>query len=634
MAIVEDASSAINTASEANDMGDAILSDLREPDREQEVEMHFFFAVQLGDLYTFLANDKHYSTNQIGAVQGYRHVLTRTRHRTLITTARAPSGGKSHWWDRAQFPGGGEVIRDKIPNTPTATIDLLDHGILVSWTEVPDRSVALYEVHMDTSAVFTPSASTLIARVRGTEFRANGLDQGTTYFFQVRAIDQDGNLGTSSAELSSEPGFLRGFPGRIEPTFPDPTTIFLPGQFVQIGDAHYKRFEETLTEIILGHIGVLSDAGLYELDEAAGATTAVDASPAGNDGTVVLANTTFGVTGLVPDTGTALQLDTDDGGMFVTGLGSGSKSRIVIGVFFKASDTADDHYLFSMANSGNQIEFAVFLRDSDDELVVTLDGTTLTSIIKGDIKTDLLDGNTHFLVAQFFADGTNNDIEIWIDGRQVFTNPFTLAAASWTPNRVSFGVLNDGITIPASDSLEGDIDKVFFMFNPAALLTQAEILEIYYRYLQENTVFERVNLLQAGVGPTMRAGTDPASSHVSGVTADVIFNNTEWDDANALDKVTGRWIAPFDCIVHASTVVSLGTTAGRRLLEFRIDGVRVARVFDSTVTNSLEINGDATLRMRAGEGLSVATFHSTGGSKTTSTDITRTHLSVFVLLEL
>ncbi len=287
-----------------------------------------------------------------------------------------------------------------------------------------------------------------------------------------------------------------------------------------------------------------------------------------------------------------------------------------------------------MANSGNQIEFAVFLRDSDDELVVTLDGTTLTSIIKGDIKLDLLDGNTHFLVAQFLADGTNNDIEIWIDGRQVFTNPFTLAAASWTPNRVSFGVLNDGITIPASDSLEGDLDKVFFMFNPAALLTQAEILEIYYRYLQENTVFERVNLLQAGVGPTMRAGTDPGSPHVSGVTADVIFNNTEWDDANALDKVTGRWIAPFDCIVHASTVVSLGTTAGRRLLEFRIDGVRVARVFDSTVTNSLEINGDATLRMRAGEGLSVATFHSTGGSKTTSTDITRTHLSVFVLLEL
>lgn len=454
-----------------------------------------------------------------------------------------------------------------------------------------------------------------------------------------KAVAGGGSI-TSTEDLQEKVGLLgrltKGFPGPSETTLPDPTSNSFdePGQFIRVVDRQYRRFDETLSEVIIGHlVGPSTDHALYELNETVIAAIA-DASPDSNDAiTVNIVNGDLGKTPLIADGGTAITLAAESARIQYTGLSAGPFSRIIVSMWFNANDQADDQFLFAMADSvASQVEFAVFFRDSDDELAVTLNGSTVTSNLKGDLKPDLLDGETHFLVAQFLADGTTNPIEIWIDGHQVFSQTGNVASANWIPDQILFGCFGDGFFV--RDSLEGTIDKCWFVCDKSALLTQAEILEIYHRGLQEHVDFERVNFKQAGVGPTMRAGTDPASSHVNSATTTVIFNHTEWDDFNALDPATGGWTAPFDCIVHASTVVQLGTTSGQRVLEFQIDGVLAARVFDATVTSSLEMNGDATLRMRAGEELTVATFHNTGGTRTTSTNIARTHLTVFVLLEL
>jgi hypothetical protein len=68
-------SATITKAEDAQALADAVLSDLSEANADQEIEMPYFWPVQIGDLITFLANGDHYDTDQTLAVIAYTHTF-------------------------------------------------------------------------------------------------------------------------------------------------------------------------------------------------------------------------------------------------------------------------------------------------------------------------------------------------------------------------------------------------------------------------------------------------------------------------------------------------------------------------------------------------------------------------------
>lgn len=107
----EDDGSPISTNAEATAMANAILSDLKEPKAEAEIELPFFWPAELWDLYRFTANGVHINSDQDWAVVSISHKLRRNHHRTVLTVRGAVSGGFLTWLDRPKGPGHrpGEV---------------------------------------------------------------------------------------------------------------------------------------------------------------------------------------------------------------------------------------------------------------------------------------------------------------------------------------------------------------------------------------------------------------------------------------------------------------------------------------------------------------------------------------------
>lgn len=129
--IQEADTSPINTTPEAETLIAAALADLKDPKAEQEIELPFFWPVQLGDLYRFSANGKHYDENHDLAVVSYRHELSRGRHRTYLTVRGSPAGQYLTWGSRSG--GGGTSPQPGTSRPPVGTITPLD-------TEVDDTT--------------------------------------------------------------------------------------------------------------------------------------------------------------------------------------------------------------------------------------------------------------------------------------------------------------------------------------------------------------------------------------------------------------------------------------------------------------------------------------------------------------
>lgn len=109
--------SPITTLSEANAMAANLLSDLALPKAELEVEMLFYWPIELHDLVRFSDNSVHFNTNQDLAVVGYRHRIS-DKHRTFLRVRGKPAGAYRAW-QPVSFP-------DPTPDraAPTASITL------------------------------------------------------------------------------------------------------------------------------------------------------------------------------------------------------------------------------------------------------------------------------------------------------------------------------------------------------------------------------------------------------------------------------------------------------------------------------------------------------------------------------
>lgn len=97
MRIDEADDSPINTTTEALAKLTAMLADLKDPKAEQEIELHFFWPVELGDLIRHSPNAVHYNANQDYAVVRIEHELGPGRHRTRLLTRGSPAGAHVNW---------------------------------------------------------------------------------------------------------------------------------------------------------------------------------------------------------------------------------------------------------------------------------------------------------------------------------------------------------------------------------------------------------------------------------------------------------------------------------------------------------------------------------------------------------
>tara|TARA_R100000329_G_scaffold139053_2_gene120754 strand:+ start:11432 stop:15409 length:3978 start_codon:yes stop_codon:yes gene_type:complete len=124
----------INTLEEARRLGKALISDLKDPEIIQEIEMPFFWPIENGDYYKFEANSDHYDVDQFLAVYGFRHTIDEDSAITEITCRGKPAGYLNRWENiRSSFPfdssapvlsltsGSAQGMDYSIPGTFTLT---------------------------------------------------------------------------------------------------------------------------------------------------------------------------------------------------------------------------------------------------------------------------------------------------------------------------------------------------------------------------------------------------------------------------------------------------------------------------------------------------------------------------------
>lgn len=551
MGIVEAQTSAINTAAEATRMADAILADLREPDRDQQEEMHYFWAVELGDRYTFLANGVNYTTDQTWAVVGFRHSLSHNRQRTTLTTRRAPSGGILHWWDRGQIGGFGTIFKDKIPTAPTVSLDLVDHGILVEWTNEQIRlSVAYYEVHQSLTAAFTPGPSTLIARTRGTRWRSMGLDQETPYFFKILAVDREGNLSTNSNEVTSAPGFLRGAPGRIETTLAAAGSLQpLQQVFLQDGSFAQRKYK-TYVERILD-LKATEPHFTYGFDEGAG-PTATDDSASGNDGTYVnTANLTFSDNPAIEDGGSSIEF-IDNGAVSgkvellnqtLTAVSSFSAS-----VWFKREGAAFSiATLWDVAGAVTNNEFRLrWLGATVFNMEIFINSVTAGLTNKKIVSGLELEERSWSMITVTW-DNTAGDLRVYINDVLVDS-----ATGVQTGNTLDFDDFHIGSEAGGNNGIDARLDRASMWIDE--VLTLAEVKELFYQGRAVDTNFDEARI-ESGGG----IGVDQAR-HVPFFTVelkqDVAYTFSGW-----ANTAFGKVLADPWNIFNKQTLTSVGAAA-------------------------------------------------------------------------
>jgi hypothetical protein len=102
---VEPDDSPINSNALATTIANVMLSDLKDPKAEQEVEMFLWWPAMLNDLYRFSPNGRHYNVNTDLAVVRVRHHFEMTKHRTTLTVRGKPTAGYNNWINRADPHG-------------------------------------------------------------------------------------------------------------------------------------------------------------------------------------------------------------------------------------------------------------------------------------------------------------------------------------------------------------------------------------------------------------------------------------------------------------------------------------------------------------------------------------------------
>lgn len=231
MEIAEDANSQIDSATEARTMARAIYNDVSRPTAEQEVNLRYFPFTELGDLYTFTANNVHYDSDQTLAIVGVRHDLFNGTGTTTFITRGKPSGGYQRWFERQAIPGVAPASKLIAPAQPTNfTLDATPRGMRVEASSyVLPEDFSHFEIFVGLATSFTVTgfngaewttlpnattawdggANTLFAYTKSMPYVLTNLNAQSTYYIKIVAVDLDGNRSIPSAELSTTAGALQ-----------------------------------------------------------------------------------------------------------------------------------------------------------------------------------------------------------------------------------------------------------------------------------------------------------------------------------------------------------------------------------------------------------------------------------------
>jgi hypothetical protein len=143
------ASTSIRDATNMQALTDAVLSDLSEAAADQEIELLYFWPVQIGDVITFQANGDHYDADQTLAVVGYQHTFANGEGITTIQ-ARGKVAGAYRQWLRRQSDGlvvNGDTLASSILRV--ASTESTD-GTIRNFTVTIGASVDTVHVHYRT----------------------------------------------------------------------------------------------------------------------------------------------------------------------------------------------------------------------------------------------------------------------------------------------------------------------------------------------------------------------------------------------------------------------------------------------------------------------------------------------------
>jgi len=215
--IAEDATSNIDSSSEATTLANAALSDLKEPTLSHEVVLAYAFPwAELNDLFRFNTNGRHYSSNQDLACVAIQHDAFEGELKTTLSCRGKPTAGARIW------AGMNRPLPDLIkPKTPI-TFGISTTGMAITSTPIPGGArfkmgftpllrakPVFYELHVSSATITTPDSSTLVTRTDAREVELTKLNPGTTYYVRFIPIFRDGER-EARGLISTETTFVAG----------------------------------------------------------------------------------------------------------------------------------------------------------------------------------------------------------------------------------------------------------------------------------------------------------------------------------------------------------------------------------------------------------------------------------------
>ena len=186
MEIEEPKDSPIDTTTEAQDMLDKALLDLKDPVANQEIKTLCFWPIQLNDYYLFTANDVHYSEDQSFGVTGFRHEFGGGQVDTFIRTRGVPAGFVRVWLQRAIGDSPREeILTFRQASAPTARsvgdlwYDTDDGNKLyrwdgVAWISVRDTTIATAQSAADGAQATADGRNTMFRQATAPTANATG----------------------------------------------------------------------------------------------------------------------------------------------------------------------------------------------------------------------------------------------------------------------------------------------------------------------------------------------------------------------------------------------------------------------------------------------------------------------------
>ncbi|RKG99197.1 fibronectin type III domain-containing protein [Corallococcus carmarthensis] len=220
MQVAEGASSLIDTQVEAQRLADAAIADLSESALRLSLTLpgiHWY--LQAADLVQVLPDGVHFDSPQrLAVVSADFECASSGEARTKLELQGRPSTSRAVWAEKDARPGIAPSAAFTGPAAPSGLVVANTvNGFSLAWTPAADGTPwDSYELHVSSTASFTPSQATFRENSRATRFEVADLVAGRAYYARVIPRDARGNAGPASAEVTLSPRYVA--PSMLLPT--------------------------------------------------------------------------------------------------------------------------------------------------------------------------------------------------------------------------------------------------------------------------------------------------------------------------------------------------------------------------------------------------------------------------------